>query len=224
MAVPIVAGGLGLGLSKRAEKRKKQAATNNFSKKYPLSDDCDDMELLIKNANQELLNIERRPARTAAAKRVKKRDSSALRSWVSIMKDHLKDLKCGINVSSVEPAQRMEPVIPPAERAVDETTEGGTFDSVRKTTESTDSKPNLRPVAPNPVRPRPRPAFVVDNLNVVPAPPKGSVATQPDETIVAEATVQETSAMGLKPKRNLWIYAAVGVVVIGGLIYMMRRK
>jgi hypothetical protein len=111
MAIAVLSGGLGIGLSKKAENKRKQAAANEYSSKYPLLNDCGPMEDSIKNAVFELKTIDSAPVNTAGAKRIKKRNSDALRSWVSVMKEHLKDLTCGINVAStqtamVEPSSR----------------------------------------------------------------------------------------------------------------------
>jgi hypothetical protein len=104
MGYPIVAGAAALGLSKRAENRRKQAAANQFSGKYPLLNDCPAMESSISTALGELKTIDATPAKTAAARRVKKRNSDTLRSWLLVMREHLKDLTCGINVASTSVA------------------------------------------------------------------------------------------------------------------------
>jgi hypothetical protein len=42
--------GIGIGLSKRAENKRQQAAANEYSKKYPLVDDLGSMEASLATA------------------------------------------------------------------------------------------------------------------------------------------------------------------------------
>lgn len=100
MAIPYVAAGVGLGLSKRAENKRRQAAANEYSRKYPLTDDCPSMEASIQTAVVELRNLDKLRPKNAGEKRVKNRNSATLRSWLLVMREHLKDLTCGINVAS----------------------------------------------------------------------------------------------------------------------------
>lgn len=120
MAVPLVAGGVGLAASKRAENRRRQAAANAYSTKYPLLNDCPSMEASIQKAVLESKNIDASPAKTAGAKRVKKRNSDALRSWLLVMREHLRDLTCGINVASTSVAAA--PALPAASTPISATT------------------------------------------------------------------------------------------------------
>lgn len=99
MAVPVI---VGVALSKRASNRRKQAAANAYSQKYPLLDDAGAMQVAIDAAVLELKNIDATPAKTAGAKRVKKRNSDTLRKWIVIMNEHNKDLKSGMNVASTQ--------------------------------------------------------------------------------------------------------------------------
>jgi hypothetical protein len=101
MAIAVLVGG-GLGLSKRNENRRKQAASNVYSTKYPLLNECAPMEAAIESAKAELKIINAAPVNTSGAKRIKKRNSDTLKSWIPVMKAHLKDLTCGINVASTE--------------------------------------------------------------------------------------------------------------------------
>jgi hypothetical protein len=110
MALPILAGGA-LALSKRNENKRKQAAANEYSKKYPLVDNIDSMESSLEAAKSELKNLKNMVAKTAGAKRVKARNSFALTEWTSIMNGHIKDLKSGMNVASSE---SVSPVVIPS--------------------------------------------------------------------------------------------------------------
>jgi hypothetical protein len=115
MALPIFAGvatAVPIMTSKKAENKRKQAAANTYSAKYPLLDNCAAMEASIQNAVTESKNIDASPAETAGAKRIKKRVSNAIRSWLLVMREHLKDLQCGINVAStVQPMIASENVM-----------------------------------------------------------------------------------------------------------------
>jgi hypothetical protein len=104
MALPlaVVPAGLAVGLSKRAENRRRQAAANEYSKKYPLVDDANAMQNSINVALAELKTIDSTPANTAGAKRVKKRNSTTLRSWMLTMREHLKDLQSGMAIATTQ--------------------------------------------------------------------------------------------------------------------------
>jgi hypothetical protein len=105
-----VAGGIGLGISQRKRNKRTQAASNKFSQKYPLLEDCQSMEASIKNAKDELKSISAAPAKNRKSRLFKSADEMALMSWLNTMRMHLKDLKCGLNMSSssnaVIPAQQ----------------------------------------------------------------------------------------------------------------------
>lgn len=105
--------GLTVAAKKRAENRRKQAAANEFSKRYPLVDDAATMQNYISAANAELKALKASAAETAGAKRVKKRNVEMLTKWVLVMKDHSKDLKAGIAMASTD----MAPVPPMTEGA-----------------------------------------------------------------------------------------------------------
>jgi NADH dehydrogenase/NADH:ubiquinone oxidoreductase subunit G len=104
MALPlaVVPAGLAVGLSKRAENRRRQAAANEYSKKYPLLDNASAMQQSIDAALIELKTIDATPANTAGAKRVKKRNSATLRSWMLTMKEHMKDLQSGMAIATTQ--------------------------------------------------------------------------------------------------------------------------
>lgn len=134
MAVPLI---VGVGASKRAENRRRQAASNAFSQKYPLLNDCASMEASIKNAVLESKNIDASPATTAGAKRIKKRNSDALRSWLLVMREHLRDLTCGINVASTNVAT------PPVSPAPAPVTEPAVLPQIQVGNAMADSSENL---------------------------------------------------------------------------------
>jgi hypothetical protein len=101
MILPI---GVGIAASKKAENKRKQAAANEYSKKYPLVDNIDSMQASLEAAKLELKNLNNMATKTAGAKRVKARNSFALTEWTSVMNGHIKDLKSGMNVASTETA------------------------------------------------------------------------------------------------------------------------
>lgn len=95
---------VGIGLSKKAENKRSQAAANEFSKKYPLVDDITTMESYLSAAKTELKSIASMSANTAAARRVKNRNGSQLTKWTLVMGSHIKDLKSGMNMASSQVA------------------------------------------------------------------------------------------------------------------------
>jgi hypothetical protein len=91
--IPIAAGGATIAaISKRKEARRRAAASNEFSKKYPLSDDPAEMAKLVAAAELELKTFKGLPAGTKAQRRVKTRNVETLQSWVNVMKEHNKDI------------------------------------------------------------------------------------------------------------------------------------
>jgi hypothetical protein len=116
MAVPAAifapAGAITVGLNKRAENRRKQAAANVYSKKYPLVDNAASMDSAIANATQELRAIQTAPAETKGAKRVKDRNAQALSKWLAVMSEHRRDLQAGLNIASSQTAPAPVPAAP----------------------------------------------------------------------------------------------------------------
>lgn len=112
MPIPYIIGGGAVALAARKRKRMAQAASNKYSQKYPLLDNCDSMEASLKSAQIELKNLSVSPASTASAKRQKKYAEAALSSWISTIKSHNKDLKCGLDLSSVSSPAPISQVIP----------------------------------------------------------------------------------------------------------------
>ena len=115
MILPV--GVAAIAISKKAENKRKQAAANEYSKKYPLVDNIDSMQASLEAAKSELKNLKNMVAKTAGAKRVKARNSFALTEWTSIMNGHIKDLKSGMNVASSEsvgPVIQASPVVMPS--------------------------------------------------------------------------------------------------------------
>jgi hypothetical protein len=78
------------------EAQRKEAASNTMSGKYPLTNDCNLMKSTIEAAKAELAQINASRPSTAGGKRIKARNSDALKVWVNEMQNFLKDLTCGI--------------------------------------------------------------------------------------------------------------------------------
>lgn len=78
------------------EAQRKEAASNVMSGKYPLTNDCDLMKSTIEAAKAELAQINASRPSTAGGKRIKARNSDALKVWINEMQNFLKDLTCGI--------------------------------------------------------------------------------------------------------------------------------
>jgi hypothetical protein len=78
------------------EAQRKEATANEMAGKYPLSNDCDLMKSTIEAAKAELAQINASRPSTAGGKRIKSRQTNALRSWINEMQNFLKDLTCGI--------------------------------------------------------------------------------------------------------------------------------
>lgn len=100
--VPVAVGGVAISaISKRKEARRRAAAANEFSKKYPLSDDPNEMARLINQADLELKTFKGLPANNKAQRRVKTRNVDTLQSWLNVMKDHNKDVMALSSAQSV---------------------------------------------------------------------------------------------------------------------------
>jgi len=84
------------------EAQRKEAAANQFSSKYPLTNDCGTLQSTIDAAKAELANINASRPSTPGGKRIKKRNADALNAWLNEMKNYLKDLTCGIVGSAVQ--------------------------------------------------------------------------------------------------------------------------
>ena len=96
--------GIGIAVSKKAENKRRQAASNEYSKKYPLVDDLSSMEASLSAAKLELKNFNNMATNTAGAKRVKSRNTDLLNKWTLVMSSHIKDLKAGMNMASSQVA------------------------------------------------------------------------------------------------------------------------
>jgi UDP-N-acetylenolpyruvoylglucosamine reductase len=100
--LPVAVGSAGLiAIGKRKEARRRAAAANEFSKKYPLSDNPNEMATLINQADLELKTFKGLPANNKAQRRVKTRNVDTLQSWLNVMKEHNKDVMALSSAQSV---------------------------------------------------------------------------------------------------------------------------
>jgi len=101
LASPLILPGVvGIAASKKAENKRRQAAANEFSKKYPLVDDYAELSSSLDLAKKELQFIKNSKPKSAGEKRVKARNTLMLTKWIDVMNGHAKDLRVGVNIAS----------------------------------------------------------------------------------------------------------------------------
>lgn len=153
LASPLILPGVvGVAASKKAENKRRQAAANEFSRKYPLSDDYSAMVSTLEAAKAELQNIKKSTANNAGEKRVKSRNTLMLTKWIDVINGHVKDLKVGVNIASTNapspalPSQQVSysPTRGAAERVKEETSEPvvGATEGKQTTEAAPKGKPN----------------------------------------------------------------------------------
>lgn len=92
-----VAGGLtlaGIGLAKSAEQKRVLAAEGEMDKKYPFSEDCLEMQHILKTAKLSLAQMEAESGGNAGAKRVRARNIAALKKRIVEIENYLPNLDC----------------------------------------------------------------------------------------------------------------------------------
>jgi len=92
-----VAGGLtlaGIGISKRAENKRVQAADTDMDKKYPFSENCLEMQHVLKTARLALAQLEAESGGNAGAKRVRARNVEALKRRIVEIEQYIPNLDC----------------------------------------------------------------------------------------------------------------------------------
>jgi len=96
--------GVATVISKRKQARRAQAAANKWSNQFPLSDNPGAMQQTLSAAQLQLKTLRgQRPKGglgSAAALKKWRADEAQLVKWISTIKDHIKDLKSGLDVSS----------------------------------------------------------------------------------------------------------------------------
>lgn len=193
------------------EAQRKEAAANEFSGKYPLTNDCGTLQSTIDAAKAELANINASRPSTAGGKRIKKRNADALGAWLNEMQNYLKDLTCGIVGSAVQGQPTTITPTPPVAPVV------FTKEVIKQYVAPTPPQPS----APSPTLPSGESATTSPNeLNV--APPK--VQTQviePTQPITPTPQVAMGSGLAtpMLPQakdntQQYLLYGAIGLVAL----------
>ena len=92
-----VAGGLTLaaiGISKNAEQKRVLAAEDDMKKKYPFSEDCLEMQHIYKTAKLTLAQLEAESGGDAGTKRVRARNTAALKKRIIELENYIPNLDC----------------------------------------------------------------------------------------------------------------------------------
>ena len=92
-----VAGGLTLaaiGISKNAEQKRVLAAEDDMKKKYPFSEDCLEMQHIYKTAKLTLAQMEAESGGDAGTKRVRARNTAALKKRIIELENYIPNLDC----------------------------------------------------------------------------------------------------------------------------------
>jgi hypothetical protein len=100
-----IAGGLTLasiGLSKRAEGKRVSAADATYDKKYPFSTNCAELKIFIERAKLELVQLQSESGGDRGAKRVRERNTAALKSRLSEIEKYYATLDCVNQLAAIE--------------------------------------------------------------------------------------------------------------------------
>jgi hypothetical protein len=92
-----VAGGLtlaGIGIAKNAEQKRVLAAEDDMKKKYPFSENCLEMQHIYKTAKLTLAQLEAESGGDAGAKRVRARNTAALKKRIIELENYIPNLDC----------------------------------------------------------------------------------------------------------------------------------
>jgi hypothetical protein len=92
-----VAGGLtlaGIAISKNAEQKRVLAAEEDMKKKYPFSENCLEMQHIYKTAKLTLAQLEAESGGDAGAKRVRARNTAALKKRIIEIEKYIPNLDC----------------------------------------------------------------------------------------------------------------------------------
>jgi hypothetical protein len=100
-----IAGGLTLasiGLSKRAEGKRVAGADATYDKKYPLSNNCAELKIFIERAKLELAQLQSQSGGDRGAKRIRERNTAALKSRLVEIEKYYATLDCVNQLASIE--------------------------------------------------------------------------------------------------------------------------
>ena len=92
-----VAGGLTLaaiGISKNAEQKRVLAAEDDMKKKYPFSEDCLEMQHIYNTAKLSLAQMEAESGGDSGTKRVRARNTAALKKRIIELENYIPNLDC----------------------------------------------------------------------------------------------------------------------------------
>jgi len=110
-----VAGGLtlaGIGISKSAENKRVQAADTDMDKKYPFSENCLEMQHILKTAKLALAQMEAESGGNAGAKRVRARNVAALKRRITEIEKYIPNLDCSSAVLAPDGLPQAAPAQP----------------------------------------------------------------------------------------------------------------
>ena len=99
------AGALTLGaftISKRAEGKRVSAADATYDKKYPLSNNCAELKIFIERAKLELAQLQSQSGGDRGAKRIRERNTAALKSRLVEIEKYYATLDCVNQLASIE--------------------------------------------------------------------------------------------------------------------------
>lgn len=211
--------GIGLLIFNRVQKKKKASAEYaKWASAFPMNDDCQAMESLVKEAQKryevesnEYRNIKGlRPTKKAQAKR----ERDTLGDYINDLKGYVKDLQCGIQINNVPtptpvptpdptPDPRPAPIYSPAAVATPE------------------------PIAPPPIKPRPK--TLLQSLSDIVVPKKNTttnttVSKNPSANLQIDEDPEGATSPSALPAGNkkLIMYGAIAVAAVLG-IYLFTK-
>ena len=100
-----IAGGLTLasiGLSKRAEGKRVSATDATYDKKYPLSNNCAELKIFVERAKLELAQLQSQSGGDRGAKRIRERNTAALKSRLVEIEKYYATLDCVNQLAAIE--------------------------------------------------------------------------------------------------------------------------
>jgi hypothetical protein len=89
-------------ISKKAEDKRVSAADATFDKKYPLSNNCAELKIFIERAKLELAQLQSQSGGDRGAKRVRERNTAALKSRLVEIEKYYATLDCVNQLASIE--------------------------------------------------------------------------------------------------------------------------
>jgi hypothetical protein len=100
-----IAGGLTLAaftISKKAENKRVAGADATYDKKYPLSNNCAELKIFIERAKLELAQLQSQSGGDRGAKRVRERNTAALKSRLVEIEKYYATLDCVNQLAAIE--------------------------------------------------------------------------------------------------------------------------